>query len=190
MSDTKYNGWTNHETWLVNLWQTNDNGTQDYWEERARECLEYRDFDKDAATQDLADEMQGNVEDFDSDDVTQVMGLYADLLRSALGAVNWFEIAEHYMHDIDVYSAGWNMPGYMPDSEPACFLSDDDARSHLADEMERAADELADERPDDDDNAEPSDEETALREAAEACRDGSGEYGCTVGKWHYFASKV
>lgn len=26
MSDQKYNGWTNHETWLVNVWITNDEG--------------------------------------------------------------------------------------------------------------------------------------------------------------------
>lgn len=37
--------------------------------------------------------------------------------------------------------AGWNMPGYMPESEPAGFATWEEARDHLAAEMERAADE-------------------------------------------------
>ena len=35
-----YNGWTNYETWCVNLWLDNDEGTQNMVREWARECYE------------------------------------------------------------------------------------------------------------------------------------------------------
>lgn len=39
------------------------------------------------------------------------------------------------------YVAGWNMPGYLPDMEPAEFDNAQSAANFLADEMERVADE-------------------------------------------------
>ena len=38
MSDTKYNGWTNYETWAVKLWIDNEQGTQLAWQDAAREA--------------------------------------------------------------------------------------------------------------------------------------------------------
>ena len=38
------------------------------------------------------------------------------------------------------YAAGWNMPGYMPDSEPAKFDSADEAREYIAETLERLMD--------------------------------------------------
>lgn len=40
------------------------------------------------------------------------------------------------------FTAGWNMPGYLPESDPTIFTNLDDARAYLADELDRAADEL------------------------------------------------
>jgi hypothetical protein len=42
--DKRYNGWANYETWAVNLWIDNCQGTQEYWNERAQEALQ-RAFD-------------------------------------------------------------------------------------------------------------------------------------------------
>lgn len=87
------------------------------------------------------------------------------------------------------YLAGWNMPGYMPDNAPAGFETADDARSYIADEMRRYADEN-EETPDD---TSPHDwpREAAMHgEAADECEAGSGEYGCTVGGTHYFVTKA
>ena len=40
------------------------------------------------------------------------------------------------------YVAGWNMPGYLPDMEPACFDTAAEAWEWLRDEAQHCADEL------------------------------------------------
>lgn len=42
-----------------------------------------------------------------------------------------------------VWAVGWNMPGYMPDSEPMHFETWQEARDAYCDELLRAADEHA-----------------------------------------------
>ena len=32
MSDRKYNGWTNYETWVTKLWMDNDEGSQEWFD--------------------------------------------------------------------------------------------------------------------------------------------------------------
>lgn len=95
------------------------------------------------------------------------------------------------------FVAGWNMPGYMPDSEPASFDNAENARIYIADEMESEADNIESdvENPDESDlepiTAEWSSRATCaqLREAAERVRAGSGEYGLTVGAYHYWVTQ-
>jgi hypothetical protein len=135
MPDATYNGWSNYETWAVNLWIDNSEGSQDYWSERARECLKDADFDKEEAVSSLADEIENEHEEA----MPEVEGVFSDLLRAAVGSVDWREVARSMLDDITVYSAGWNMPGYMPDSEPAMFLDCGDARAYISDEMDNAS---------------------------------------------------
>jgi hypothetical protein len=175
MSDTTYNGWTNYETWCVNLWIDNEQGTQEEWAENARECLKDADFDKDAALSNLADMLKDTIED----NAPILDGVFSDLLRAALGSVDWREIAQNMLSDIEVYSAGWNMPGYMPESEPAMFLDDSDARAYISDEMDSAAE-----------GEENSETVKALENASISLLKGSGEYGQTIGQYHYFVNKV
>src|SRR5438477_252131 len=35
--EKRYNGWLNYETWAVNLWLSNEQGSWDYWREAAAE---------------------------------------------------------------------------------------------------------------------------------------------------------
>jgi hypothetical protein len=99
----KYNGWTNYETWCVNLWLTNEEWSYNCWRERAQECFDQTDEAK--ALDDrrfdarliLADELKDSMEEA----MPEVKGLWADLLLSALSEVNWHEIAAAFLDDID-----------------------------------------------------------------------------------------
>lgn len=91
METKTYNGWTNYETWLVNLWLGNEQGTADYWLERARELSGHV-----YPTRALADELR---EEIAEQSFPEVPGLYGDLLGAALSEVDWREIAEHWIAD-------------------------------------------------------------------------------------------
>jgi hypothetical protein len=86
--DEKYNGWTNRETWLVNLWIENERESHFYWKERTKEILE--DQPRDQATRCLANVLEEWCEELEPKGST----LFADLMSAALGRVDWFEIAE------------------------------------------------------------------------------------------------
>lgn len=85
MPDETYNGWTNRETWLVNLWLTNDQVTS----EAANEICRHESVD-------LA---QVRLEDFVSDMYEGQTGLIRALLDSALVRVDWLEIVESFRAD-------------------------------------------------------------------------------------------
>lgn len=170
MSDQKYNGWSNYETWCANLWLTNDSGGCDWLDETARQCVqdaidaEESDI-KDAAAAALTDSLESYHREF----YPEVQGVFADLLGAAFGAIDWREIAENHIGDIDLYSAGWNMPGYMPDNPPAVFMDAADALEYIRDAAEDAED---------------------WADCAPWAADKNGEFGCTVGKCHYFVQRI
>ena len=81
---TEYNGWSNRETWVVNLWLTSD---EVLYDELMRLTKLYRD------THDLAEVLELWVQD-ELDEQTEPTHLWRDLLTTALYRVNWFEIAD------------------------------------------------------------------------------------------------
>ena len=93
MNNNTYNGWSNYATWAVALWMDNDQGTQEYCAEMARG---ERDAYKLALV--LKDEHDEQCDALLKASEAQA-SLWADLLHSALGAVNWDEIAEHLIAD-------------------------------------------------------------------------------------------
>jgi hypothetical protein len=104
MNDETYNGWTNYETWLVKLWIDNEESSQRYWAEAAQEVADNatsslfltREVE---AARDLAERLRNEIED-GATDITGASGVYADLLTSALGSVDWREIAENMLEDV------------------------------------------------------------------------------------------
>ncbi len=77
MENTKYNGWTNRETWLVNLW-FGDNFSMDV-EEGIEISAEY---------------IQETVESYVDEIVTESASFVADMID--MGCINWNELASHY----------------------------------------------------------------------------------------------
>lgn len=74
------------------------------------------------------------------------------------------------------FVAGWNMPGYMPDGEPAEFDDADDALAYIKDAMLEAAEQ-----------EEWPEEYTASIDTIKA--DSAGEFGATIGEYHYWISQ-
>ena len=137
--DKTYNGWSNYETWNAKLWMDNDEGSNSYWNERALACLEDHinegngvENDRETAIHELADE----IKKFHQENIPEVVGAYADLLQAAVDSINYYEIAENMIGDIDVFCAMWNQPGCLPEMEPTYFLDEDEAEQYLIDELE------------------------------------------------------
>jgi len=101
------NGWSNYETWCVNLWIGNEEATYCYAGRLAREGIESAQDEaddspssltvKERATRILADSLREWVEA----DLMPDLGasLAADLLGAALSEVDWDEIASHYVEE-------------------------------------------------------------------------------------------
>jgi hypothetical protein len=105
MNDQTYNGWTNRETWLVNLWMDNEQGSQEYWRERAQECYSRAPYADDqienewAAIVVLAEELEQSHDEMIEQSNLDTSGVLIDFVNQCMGQVNWREIAEHYIHE-------------------------------------------------------------------------------------------
>jgi len=112
MADKKYNGWTNYETWLVKAYIDNDEGTQRYWLDVARDCWRRSEPEpyftrKENAAFELRDHLKSTAYNAASDladaarayagSMHQMLG---DLLRAAISEVNFQEIASHLIDDV------------------------------------------------------------------------------------------
>lgn len=90
-NDRTYNGWSTYETWLVNLWITND---QDLYAALHDEIVNAGSFY--AAKQVLQAWLENEVDlHLEAAGATHG-GLIPDLLRGALQEVNWYEIVKNW----------------------------------------------------------------------------------------------
>lgn len=82
-----YNGWTNKETWLIYLWLSNDQVSDTQWRAVGREVGNVPIF---------ADVLQREMAE-GAETVVSPSGLYTDLLTTALGHVDWNEVASYFL---------------------------------------------------------------------------------------------
>ena len=82
----EYNGWSNYETWLCNLWWDNDLAM--YIEDQYGSDVSYdQEYD-------IAEEIKGYVDDYLEEVFSSLGGGFADdMLGAAMQKVNWREIA-------------------------------------------------------------------------------------------------
>lgn len=80
------------------------------------------------------------------------------------------------------WTAGFNMPGYMPDSEPVGFETWAEARDYLASELERACDETGDVH-------EGEEYFSASKSMAAFPDDKDEDFGRTIEKYHWWIVK-
>lgn len=110
-NDTRYNGWTNYETWAVKLWLDNNEGDYRFWQEQTREAWDEaenkrpnRFMDRSENAQLLLSDRLKDAHDSQSDHPVFAAAdgsVYADLLNAALSEVNWQEIANSLLGDLD-----------------------------------------------------------------------------------------
>jgi hypothetical protein len=102
MTNENYNGWTNFPTWNVALWMGNEEGSQEYYAQLAREL--YSDASDDETFTRLENAaliLASQLKDQFEENAPELVGCYADLLNAALSEVNWREIAENILSEVD-----------------------------------------------------------------------------------------
>ncbi len=101
MEHKEYNGWTNYETWNVNLWLDNEEGTQYLqreWIKRAKQTPKTEVLTRAETTRFiLADLVKVFIED--ANPLLNTASVYSDLMNAALSEVNWQEIADSILED-------------------------------------------------------------------------------------------
>ena len=117
MNRLEYNGWTNYETWLVNLHMTNEQGGTAFAMEFLDEHREDEEGERGVEGRKYAYTIPPSVplarflQDTYETDAVLVLShdltcrtfdmnlLWKDLINSALSEVNWMEIARHRMEE-------------------------------------------------------------------------------------------
>jgi hypothetical protein len=105
--DKTYNGWSNYETWCVNLWLSNDEGTYRHCRSLAREAVngaedssQVRDgiwTIEEATRFQLADALKDFLGELNP--LSAQASVFSDLINAALCEVDWHEIADAFLEE-------------------------------------------------------------------------------------------
>jgi hypothetical protein len=114
-----YNGWTNYETWLCNMWFENFEFT---------DILDI--FDGCEDNDDILNVIEDYIKDFVNEFVEQSFapgdshGFIYDMLNSAIQTIDFRDIAEHYVDDVVDELAALNDEDDTPEDSTGQTLRD------------------------------------------------------------------
>jgi hypothetical protein len=85
---SKYNGWTNYETWNFNSWITNHEGDYNYALKLAEDSIDKYELSK---------KLEQWAEDMADDCIGTEIGFIIDIIYSSIKEVNFYEVAQSIM---------------------------------------------------------------------------------------------
>lgn len=94
--ESKYNGWANYETWLVDLHLNNDQGTQEAVKELLAQDYEYPTIDRIDALKEFVEEIANPYQNPDLESIINPNLFAQDLINATLASVNWQEIIDGF----------------------------------------------------------------------------------------------
>ena len=107
---TKYNGWSNYETWNFKLWLDNDQDLHNYIIGEIKKIKAFPNKDNKAyeVSNFLRSYIEDNMPNLNVSTRSQSVhgsmsdknGFYNDILNAALRDINTYEIAESYLEDL------------------------------------------------------------------------------------------
>jgi hypothetical protein len=89
MNDTTHNGWTNYETWRVNLEMFDGLSLIDFWEDDIANAEAYE----------VGQFMRDYAEDIITNGEIVTNSLAIDYALAFLSAVNWLELGQHKINE-------------------------------------------------------------------------------------------
>jgi len=92
-----HNGWTNKQTWCINLWLDNERGTYD----AANEIVNQEQSVHDAS--DALEQYVNELAEVVRPGIFEGASFVSDMFRSALAAVDWRELVENRLSDSDAF---------------------------------------------------------------------------------------
>jgi hypothetical protein len=95
--NSRYNGWSNYETWAAALWMDNDYGSYKHRIEIVNEAGDDCDGDTYKMTVQVRDWIENYLEECDP--LSGDASMYSDILGAAINTVNAWEIAEHWVEE-------------------------------------------------------------------------------------------
>ena len=109
----KHNGYTNYETWVINLWISNEEASYNYYRDLARniynKAWDTKYLSKyEEACRNLAHELEATYQS-NMADILEKSGaentVWSDLIGNALSNVNWHEIAGQLLDEFSQVEA-------------------------------------------------------------------------------------